>query len=51
LFGLVAPHNIRAAATARRIGMEWVGESDKYHGTHLQVFRLRPDDLARAHQK
>jgi [ribosomal protein S5]-alanine N-acetyltransferase len=45
LFALVAPDNVRAAATARRIGMEWVGESDKYHGTCLQVFRLRPDDL------
>ena len=45
LFALVAPDNTRAAATARRIGMEWVGESDKYHRRHLQVFRLRPDDL------
>jgi [ribosomal protein S5]-alanine N-acetyltransferase len=51
LFALVAPDNVRAAATARRIGMEWVGESDKYHETHLQVFRLRPDDLASAVQK
>ncbi|MDQ4010863.1 MAG: GNAT family N-acetyltransferase [Actinomycetota bacterium] len=45
LFALVAPDNTRAAATARRIGMEWVGESDKYHRRYLQVFRLRPDDL------
>lgn len=37
--------NIRAAATARRIGMEWVGETDKYYGLRLQVFRLRPGDL------
>ena len=51
LFALVAPDNVRAAATARRIGMEWVGESDKYHGTRLRVFRLRPDDLASAGQK
>ncbi|MFY9807858.1 MAG: GNAT family N-acetyltransferase [Pseudonocardiaceae bacterium] len=51
LFALVAPDNVRAAATARRIGMDWVGESDKYHGTHLQVFRLRPDDLTCARQK
>lgn len=50
LFALVAPDNQRAAATARRIGMEWVGESDKYHGRCLQVFRLRPDDLASTHQ-
>ncbi|MDQ3764523.1 MAG: GNAT family N-acetyltransferase [Actinomycetota bacterium] len=48
LFAMVAPDNVRAAATARRIGMEWVGESDKYHGTRLQVFRLRPDDLVSA---
>jgi ribosomal-protein-alanine N-acetyltransferase len=51
LFALVAPDNVRAAATARRIGMEWVGESDKYYGTPLQVFRLRPDDLTCARQK
>lgn len=51
LFALVGPNNIRAAATARRIGMEWVGESDKYHDTLLQVFRLRPDDLACARHK
>jgi RimJ/RimL family protein N-acetyltransferase len=46
VFALVAPENASAAATARRIGMEWVGESDKYHGSHLEVYRLRPDDLA-----
>ncbi|MBV9142290.1 MAG: GNAT family N-acetyltransferase [Pseudonocardiales bacterium] len=51
LFALVARDNARAAATARRIGMEWVGESDKYHRKRLEVFRLRPDDLARARQK
>jgi [ribosomal protein S5]-alanine N-acetyltransferase len=51
LFALVAPDNVRGATTARRIGMEWVGESDKYHRTHLQVFRLRPDDLVCARQK
>jgi ribosomal-protein-alanine N-acetyltransferase len=46
VFGLVTPDNVRAAATARRIGMEWVGESTKYHGMHMQVYRLRPDNLA-----
>jgi ribosomal-protein-alanine N-acetyltransferase len=45
LFALVTPANTRGAATARRIGMEWVGESEKYHRRRLQVFRLRPDDL------
>jgi RimJ/RimL family protein N-acetyltransferase len=51
LFALVAPDNVRGARAARRIGMEWVGESDKYYRTHLQVFRLRPDDLVCADQK
>jgi hypothetical protein len=33
---------------ARRIGMEWTGDSDKYYDLHLQVYRLRPDDLVAA---
>jgi RimJ/RimL family protein N-acetyltransferase len=37
--------NERAAATARRIGMQWVGETEKYYDLRLQVFRLRPADL------
>jgi len=37
--------NARAAATARRIGMQWVGETEKYYSLRLQVFRLRPADL------
>jgi RimJ/RimL family protein N-acetyltransferase len=43
---LVRPANTRAAATVRRMGMEWVGETEKYHGLRLQEFRLRPGDLA-----
>ena len=42
---LVRPANTRAVATVRRIGMEWVGETEKYHGLRLQEFRLRPGDL------
>src|SRR5690242_10297000 len=42
---LVRPANTRAMATARRIGMEWVGETEKYHGLRLQQYRLRPGDL------
>ena len=42
---LVRPTNTRAVATVRRIGMEWVGETEKYHGLRLQQFRLRPGDL------
>ena len=45
VFALTRPSNARATATARRLGMEWVGETVKYHGLRLQVFRLRPDDL------
>ena len=43
---LVRPTNTRAVATVRRIGMEWVGETEKYHGLRLQEYRLRPGDLA-----
>lgn len=46
VFALVTHDNPRAAATARRIGMEWVGESAKYHGMQMEVYRLRPDNLA-----
>jgi RimJ/RimL family protein N-acetyltransferase len=45
VLAVARPTNARAAATARRIGMEWVGETDKYYGLRLQVFRLRPADL------
>jgi hypothetical protein len=30
------------------MGMEWVGETEKYHQLRLQEFRLRPADLAGA---
>jgi hypothetical protein len=29
--------------------MEWVGETEKYYGLRLQVFRLRPADLDSPH--
>jgi RimJ/RimL family protein N-acetyltransferase len=46
VIAVVRPANTRATATVRRIGMEWVGETEKYHHLRLQVFRLRPGDLA-----
>lgn len=46
VIALVRPANTRAVATVRRIGMEWVGETEKYHGLRLQEFRLRPGDLS-----
>jgi RimJ/RimL family protein N-acetyltransferase len=45
LFAVVRPRNTRAARTATSIGMEWVGETDKYYGRLLQVYRIRPGDL------
>lgn len=45
LFAVARPTNKRAIATARRLGMEWVGETDKYYDLSLQVFRIRPSDL------
>lgn len=45
VFAVVRPGNTRAAATARRNGMSWVGETDKYFHLTLQVYRLRPADL------
>ncbi|HEY7814312.1 MAG TPA: GNAT family N-acetyltransferase [Nakamurella sp.] len=48
LFIVVRPGNARAVATARRTGMTWVGETDKYWGLTLQVYRLRPADLDRS---
>jgi RimJ/RimL family protein N-acetyltransferase len=48
VIAVVRPTNSRATATVRRIGMEWVGETEKYHSLRLQQFRLRPADLASA---
>ncbi|TQM02167.1 GNAT family N-acetyltransferase [Pseudonocardia kunmingensis] len=45
LFAVAIPHNTRAIETTRRLGMTWVGETDKYYDRVLQVYRVRPDDL------
>jgi RimJ/RimL family protein N-acetyltransferase len=45
LFAVVRSQNSRGAATARRAGMEWVGETEKYYDLRLQVYRLRKGDL------
>ena len=47
IFAVVRPGNTRAARSVRRNGMEWVGETSKYFGLTLQVFRLRSADLDR----
>lgn len=50
LFAVALPHNTRAIETTRRLGMEWVGETDKYYDRTLQVFRIRPGDLGNDRQ-
>ena len=45
LFAVMRPANDRAVKVARRLGMQWVGETDKYYDLRLQVYRLRPTDL------
>ena len=48
VIAVVRPANARALAMVRRMGMEWVGETEKYHNLRLQVFQLRPGDLSAA---
>ena len=48
VIAVVRPANTRAMATVRRMGMEWIGETEKYHNLRLQEYRLRPADLATA---
>lgn len=45
VFAVVRPRNTRGAATAKRVGMEWVGETEKYYDLRLQVYRLRKSEL------
>jgi RimJ/RimL family protein N-acetyltransferase len=46
VIAVVRPAIVRALATVRRMGMEWIGETEKYHNLRLQAYRLRPPDLA-----
>src|ERR1700754_2351305 len=45
IFAVVRPRNVKGAATARRVGMEWVGVTEKYYDLTLEVYRLRRGDL------
>jgi ribosomal-protein-alanine N-acetyltransferase len=45
LFAVMRPANERAEKVARRLGMQWVGETNKYYDLRLQVYRLRSRDL------
>jgi RimJ/RimL family protein N-acetyltransferase len=46
VIAVVRPANTRAVATLGRIGMEWTGQTEKYHHLRLEAYRLRPADLA-----
>lgn len=48
VFAVVRPENTQTTATVRHNGMHWVGETTKYFGLPLQVFRLRQADLDRS---
>jgi RimJ/RimL family protein N-acetyltransferase len=45
IYAVARPQNLRACATARRLGMEWVGETEKYYGLAMQVYRIRAAEL------
>ena len=48
VFAIVRPGNERSSSVARRLGMEYVGRTDKYYGMHAELYRLRPADLITA---
>jgi len=48
VFALARPANERAEAAARRLGMTWVGETNKYYDLRLNVYRIRAVDLLEA---
>jgi len=45
LYAVARPNNTRAIATAQRLGMDWVGETEKYYDLRLQVYRIRASEL------
>ncbi|PZS25370.1 MAG: GNAT family N-acetyltransferase [Pseudonocardiales bacterium] len=46
VYAVVRTDNERSMATARRIGMTHLGQTDDYYDAHLELFRLRPGDVA-----
>ncbi|GEL25680.1 hypothetical protein PSU4_46340 [Pseudonocardia sulfidoxydans NBRC 16205] len=45
IFAVLRAENRQGAATANRVGMDWVGQTEKYGGAQLEVYRLRRGDL------
>jgi RimJ/RimL family protein N-acetyltransferase len=50
VYAVIRPGNTRSAAVAQRLGMQYVGRTEKYLGLELEVYRLRPGDLEAAGQ-
>ena len=47
LFVVTRPQNKPAVRTAQAMRMDWVGETEKYYGLRLHVYRLRSAELDR----
>jgi RimJ/RimL family protein N-acetyltransferase len=47
LFVVMRPRNDHAVETARRMNMDWVGETEKYYDLRLHVYRMRKAELDR----
>jgi RimJ/RimL family protein N-acetyltransferase len=45
VFAVVRPGNRRSSAVARRLGMDYVGATEKFYGVRMELYRLRPGDL------
>jgi RimJ/RimL family protein N-acetyltransferase len=45
VYAVLRPGNTRSAEVAQRLGMQYVGRTEKYLGLELEVYRLRPGDL------
>jgi RimJ/RimL family protein N-acetyltransferase len=48
VLAVVDSDNTRSQAVCRRLGMTHLGQSDRYYGETLEVFRLRRDERGRA---
>jgi RimJ/RimL family protein N-acetyltransferase len=45
VFAVVRPGNRRSTAVAQRLGMDYVGRTEKFYGLRMELYRLRPGDL------
>ena len=44
MLAVVYPDNAKSIAVCRRLGMTHLGQTDRYYGVTLELFRLRNDD-------